>query len=293
MSMVWERIHLYLQLTRLNRPIGIYVLLWQTLWAVWIAGDGTPSPWIVAVFIAGVVSMRSAGCVINDVADRHIDGHVKRTRERPLATGRILVPEALALAGGLTVIAFLLVLTTNAHTIAMSVVALGLAALYPFMKRYTHWPQLFLGLAFSWAIPMAFTAQDAALVPTAWLLFLSAICWIIAYDTEYAMVDRDDDLLIGVRSTAIFFGDYDRVAIGGFQAAFLAGMVLVGFIESFGIVYYVGLACAVGVFIRQHRLIHGRERMPCFRAFLSNHWAGLAVFAGTVLDLSIVPLVIT
>lgn len=290
MSMVWERIRLYLQLTRLNRPIGIYVLLWQTLWAVWIAGAGAPSPWLVVVFIAGVVAMRSAGCVINDVADRHIDGHVKRTRERPLATGRIQVPEALAVAGGLTIVAFLLVLTTNTQTIAMSVVALGLAALYPFMKRYTHWPQVFLGLAFSWAIPMAFTAQETALVPTAWLLFLSAICWIIAYDTEYAMVDRDDDLLIGVRSTAIFFGDYDRLAVGGFQAAFLVGMLLVGFVEGFGIFFYLGLAGATGVFIRQHQLIRSRERMPCFRAFLSNHWAGLAVFAGTVLDLTIVPL---
>ncbi len=285
-----HRLTLYLQLTRLNRPIGVYLLLWQTLWGLWFAAGGTPGLHNLLVFILGVAFMRSAGCVINDYADRHLDGHVKRTKDRPLATGQVTEREALLLAAGLALVSFGLVLTTNMTTVLWSFGAVGLAALYPFMKRYTHLPQLFLGLAFSWAIPMAYAAEGVAVNPVTWVLFLSAVCWIMAYDTLYAMVDRDDDLKIGIRSTAILFGDADRLAVGILQGLFLLGMVLAGNMTDSGWAFYLGLVGAVGCFGYQHWLIRGRERMPCFRAFLNNHWVGLCVFAGTVVDRSLLPL---
>lgn len=285
-----QRLQLYLQLTRLNRPIGVYLLLWQTLWGLWFAAAGTPGLHNLVVFILGVIFMRSAGCVMNDYADRHLDRHVKRTRDRPLTTGRIGTREALGLAAVLVVISFGLVLTTNLATIVWSFGAVGLAALYPFMKRYTHLPQLFLGLAFSWAIPMAWAAEGLTPNPVAWVLFLSAVCWIMAYDTLYAMVDRDDDLKIGIKSTAILFGDADRLAVGVLQGLFLLGMILAGNMTDSGWAYYIGLLCAGGLFGYQHRLIRRRERMPCFRAFLNNHWVGLCVFTGTVVDKSLLPL---
>lgn len=287
-----HRLSLYLQLTRLNRPIGVYLLLWQTLWGLWFAADGTPSLHNVVVFILGVVAMRSAGCIINDYADRHLDGHVKRTRDRPLATGRISIREALTLAAALVLLSFILVLTTNLTTIIWSLGAVGLAALYPFMKRHTHLPQLFLGLAFSWAIPMAYAAEGQPISPVTWVLFLSAVAWIMAYDTLYAMVDRDDDLKIGIKSTAILFGDGDRLAVGVLQGLFLVGMALAGNMTDSGPLYYLGLAAALGCFAWQHWLIRNRERMPCFAAFLHNHWVGLAIFLGVLADQSLAPLLV-
>lgn len=285
-----QRLSLYLQLTRLNRPIGVYLLLWQTLWGLWFAASGTPSLHNVVVFILGVVAMRSAGCVINDYADRHLDGHVKRTRERPLVTGAVTTREALTLAAALVGVAFLLVLTTNMTTVLWSFGGVGLAALYPFMKRHTHLPQVFLGLAFSWAIPMAYAAEGNPITPVTWVLFLSAICWIMAYDTLYAMVDRDDDLKIGIRSTAILFGDADRLMVGILQGLFLLGMVFAGNMVNGGPAYYLGLVIALGCFGYQHYLIRDRQRGPCFAAFLHNHWVGLAVFSGVVLDQTVLPL---
>ncbi|MCH8551591.1 MAG: 4-hydroxybenzoate octaprenyltransferase [Natronospirillum sp.] len=291
--MKWtQRLPLYLQLTRLNRPIGVYLLLWQTLWALWFAADGIPGLHTLLVFILGVIFMRSAGCVINDYADRHLDGHVKRTVDRPLVTGQVSEREALILAAVLVLVSFLLVLTTNLSTILWSFGAVGLAALYPFMKRHTHLPQLFLGLAFSWAIPMAYAAESMPVTPVTWVLFLSAVCWIMAYDTLYAMVDRDDDLKIGIRSTAILFGDFDRVAIGLLQGLFLLGMLLAGQMTGSGFAYYLGLLGAVVLFGYQHWLIRERERLPCFRAFLHNHWVGLVIFAGTVADRSLITLLL-
>lgn len=285
-----HRLSLYLQLTRLNRPIGVYLLLWQTLWGLWFAADGTPSLHNVVVFILGVIAMRSAGCIINDYADRHLDGHVKRTKDRPLPTGRLSTREALTLAAALVLLSFILVLTTNLTTIIWSLGAVGLAALYPFMKRHTHLPQLFLGLAFSWAIPMAYAAEGQPVSPVTWVLFLSAVAWIMAYDTLYAMVDRDDDLKIGIKSTAILFGDGDRLAVGVLQGLFLIGMALVGNMTDSGPLYYLGLVVALVCFVWQHWLIRKRERMPCFAAFLHNHWVGLAIFLGVLADQSLAPL---
>ena len=290
---VLHRLQLYGQLTRLNRPIGIYLLLWQTLWALWIAADGTPQPTILIIFILGVVFMRSAGCVVNDFADRHIDGHVKRTQARPLATGQLSSREALGLAAALVVISALLVLFTNLNTIFWAFGAVGLAALYPFTKRFTHLPQLFLGMAFSWAIPMAFSAQGAPINAITGVLFLAAVCWIMAYDTLYAMVDRDDDLRIGVRSTAILLGDLDRIVVLLLQVLFLLGMLMAGAMTHSGALYYLGLLVAAGLFVYQYQLTQGRAREACFQAFLNNHWVGLVVFLGVLADRSLLPLWLT
>lgn len=279
-----ERLSLYISLSRLNRPIGIYLLLWQTLWALWFAADGVPPLHVLVVFILGVVLMRSAGCIINDYADRNLDGHVERTQHRPLATGQISSREALGVAAGLTFFAFLLVLTTNGTTVLWSFGAVGLAALYPFMKRYTHLPQVFLGMAFSWSVPMAFTSQGEPVSALAWLIFASNVLWIVAYDTLYAMVDREDDLKIGIRSTAILFGDADRLMVGVLQALFLFGMILVGRLSDSGALYYLGLAAAAALFAWQHLRIRDRDRAACFWAFLHNHWVGLVIFVGLVLD---------
>lgn len=277
-----ERLAIYAQLTRFNKPIGSYLLLWPTLWALWIAADGVPPLSLLIIFIAGVFITRSAGCVINDYADRHIDGHVKRTAERPLARGLISSKEALMLFAGLMLLAFVLVLFTNRMTIWMSFGALALASLYPFMKRHTHLPQVVLGAAFGWAIPMAFTAVDETLPLVAWLIFLAKLLWTVAYDTMYAMVDRDDDIKIGVKSTAILFGKQDKRIIGLLQIATLLVLLLVGTLESMTWPYYVGIVIASVFFVYQQNLIKDRDRTRCFNAFLNNHYAELAVFVGIV-----------
>ncbi|MGB5855978.1 MAG: 4-hydroxybenzoate octaprenyltransferase [Oceanisphaera sp.] len=275
----------YMALARLDKPIGTLLLLWPTLWAIWIAGNGQPSPWVLLVFVVGVFSMRSAGCVINDYADRHIDGHVKRTVARPLPAGELTERQALGFFALLVLISFLLVLTMNALTITLSVVGLGWAALYPFMKRYTHLPQLFLGIAFSWAIPMAFAAQSDSLPIGLWLLFAANLTWTIAYDTMYAMVDRDDDLRIGVKSTAILFGRRDKLMVGLLQLSTLALLVAAGLAFALGPLFYWSLLGSAGLFVYQQRLIRDRERMPCFTAFLNNNFVGMLVFVGIVITL--------
>ena len=277
-----HRLTAYTHLMRGDRPIGTYLLLWPTLWAVWIAAEGWPSLELLLIFCLGVFLTRSAGCVINDFADRHIDGHVKRTHQRPLPSGRVSEREAIWLFVGLMLVAFLLVLLTNRMTILMSFGGLALAFVYPFMKRYTHLPQLVLGAAFGWAIPMAFTATQEALPLTAWLLYLAKILWTVAYDTQYAMVDRDDDLKIGVKSTAVLFDRYDKLIIGLLQLASLGILVWVGRLEQLGLWFHLGLAAALGFFVYQQWLIRHRERMPCFQAFLNNHYAELAVLIGII-----------
>ncbi len=274
----------YIQLMRLDKPIGILLLLWPTLWGLWIAADGLP-PWMVlSVFVAGVVLMRSAGCIINDYADREVDRHVRRTAERPLTAGVVSERGALLLFALLTAIAFLLVLTMNLLTIKLSFVAVALAIIYPFMKRYTHLPQLFLGAAFGWAIPMAFAAVIAEVPPGAWLLFLATLCWAVVYDTMYAMVDREDDLKVGIRSTAILFGEWDRQIIGLFQLTMVGLLLLAGTAFSLGWIYYLGLVVASLMGIYHQYLIRRREPAACFQAFLHNHWLGMSIFLGIALD---------
>jgi 4-hydroxybenzoate polyprenyltransferase len=279
-----QRLQAYIHLMRADRPIGTYLLLWPTLWALWIASEGLPRWDLLLIFCLGVFLTRSAGCVINDFADRHIDGHVKRTVNRPLPSGRVSEREAIYLFCGLMLVSFLLVLLTNGMTILMSFGGLALAFIYPFMKRYTHLPQLVLGAAFGWAIPMAFTATQEALPLTAWLLYLAKLLWTVAYDTQYAMVDRDDDLKIGVKSTAVLFGRHDRLIIALLQLATLAVLLWVARIEQLGLWYMLGLAGATALFVYQHWLIRARERMPCFRAFLNNHYAELLVLLGLILE---------
>lgn len=275
-----DKLHAYVQLMRLDKPIGTYLVLWPTLWALWIAAEGFPDWDILLIFVLGVVVMRSAGCVINDFADRNIDGHVKRTKERPLPSGRVTAKEALVLFGVLLLIAFILVLFTNLLTIYYSFGAVLLASAYPFMKRYTHMPQVVLGAAFAWAIPMAFTAQAGDVTQQTWLLYAATLIWTVAYDTLYAMVDRDDDLKIGVKSTAILFGEADKMIVGVLQVLTLVTLVLVGRQLEFGWIYYLGLAAAAGLFGYQQWLIMERYREPCFKAFLNNHWVGAVVFIG-------------
>ncbi|MEQ1525857.1 MAG: 4-hydroxybenzoate octaprenyltransferase [Gallionella sp.] len=279
-----ERFSLYIQLTRLNRPIGILLLLWPTLWAVWIAGDGHPSWLIVFIFSLGTVLMRSAGCVINDYADRHIDKHVKRTQDRPLTSGKVSKSEALWLAAGLALAAFLLILPLNNLTLLLSIPAVFLAASYPFTKRFFAIPQAYLGIAFGFGIPMAFAATLGSVPPVAWVLLLANVLWCIAYDTEYAMVDRDDDVKLGIHSSALFFGKYDVIAVMACYAFALLLLAVAGLIAGLGIAYFTGLMVAEGIALYHYRLIKDRAREKCFKAFLHNNWFGAAVFAGIVLD---------
>lgn len=274
----------FLQLTRMDKPIGIYLLLWPTLWALWIAAEGVPSLKNLVIFVTGVVLMRAAGCVINDYADRHFDGHVSRTQLRPLASGKVSAREALILFAVLVALSFALVLLTNATTVWLSFGALAVAALYPFMKRYTYYPQVVLGTAFSWGMPMAFTAETGELPAAAWLLLLANVIWTVAYDTYYAMADREDDLKIGVKSTAILFGDADRVIIFGLQGLALLCLLLAGGRFELGLYFYLGLLVAASCFAWEFHMTRQREPMVCFRAFLHNHWAGLAIFIGIVTD---------
>lgn len=277
---------LYWRLTRMDRPIGTLLLLWPTLWSLWIAAKGVPSIKNLVIFVLGVIVMRAAGCVINDFADRKIDGKVKRTKDRPLATGAVSSREALGLFVTLCLIAFALVLFTDPLTIKLSVGGLLLAFCYPFMKRHTHLPQVVLGAAFAWGIPMAYAAEAGELHQGMWLIYLSVVLWTVAYDTFYAMVDRDDDLKIGVKSTAILFGEQDRLMTGVLQIMALYSLVLVGNRFELGTFYYLGLAAAAGLFIYQQWLIRFRAREACFKAFLNNNWVGAVVFAGIVLDYS-------
>jgi len=279
-----ERLSLYLQLTRLNRPIGILLLLWPTLWGVWIAGAGHPSWQIVLIFVLGTVLMRSAGCAINDFADRDFDKRVKRTRERPVTSGRIAPREAVWLAVSLSLVAFVLILPLNELTLLLSFPAVFLAASYPFTKRFLAIPQAYLGIAFGFGIPMAFAAQLGYVPPVAWLMLVANVFWAIAYDTEYAMVDRDDDIHLGIHSAALLFGRYDVAAVMGSYAITLALLALVGQIAGLGWAYYAGLAVAACIAIYHYMLIRGRQRESCFKAFLHNNWFGAAVFAGIVLD---------
>ncbi|OGT89333.1 MAG: 4-hydroxybenzoate polyprenyltransferase [Gammaproteobacteria bacterium RIFOXYA12_FULL_61_12] len=279
-----ERLYAYADLIRIRRPIGIFLLLWPALWALWIAGQGAPDWRVVLIFVLGSVLMRSAGCAINDYADRHIDGQVERTRVRPLATGAVSPREALLVFAVLSLTAFGLVLFLNWPTVAMSFVAVLLAALYPFMKRYTHLPQLVLGMAFGWAVPMAFTALTGTVAFEGWLLYLATVIWALIYDTEYAMVDREDDIRIGVKSTAILFGRHDRLVIGLLQAAMLALLLAVGLSAGLGVFYYLGLGVAAVSAAHQQYLIRGRERQACFQAFLNNNYFGLSLFLGLLLD---------
>jgi 4-hydroxybenzoate polyprenyltransferase len=274
----------YAQLMRLHRPIGILLLLWPTLWALWIAGQGRPDLPVFVVFVLGVVLMRSAGCVINDYADRDFDPHVERTRDRPVAAGRVSPREALALFTVLCLIAFALVLTLNRLTILLSFAGAFLAATYPFLKRYSHLPQFYLGMAFGWGIPMAFAAQTGGVPDLAWILFAANIFWAVAYDTAYAMVDREDDLRVGVKSTAILFGRHDRAMIFAFHIVTIALLALTGALAGLGLGYYAGLMVASGFALYQQWLMRQRGRDGCFRAFLNNNWFGAAVFAGLLLD---------
>ena len=279
-----ERLSLYIQLTRLHRPIGILLLLWPTLWGLWIAGEGHPAWHIVLIFALGTVLMRSAGCVINDYADRHIDKHVKRTRERPITSGRIAPNEALWLAATLSIAAFLLIQPLNNLTLLLSVPAVLLAASYPFTKRFFAIPQAYLGIAFGFGIPMAFAAQLGSVPPVAWLLLVANVFWAIAYDTEYAMVDRDDDIWLGIHSSALFFGKYDVAAVMACYAATLALLAWAGLVTGLGWVFYAGLLVAAGIALYHYTLIKDRSRETCFAAFLHNNWFGAAVFAGIAAD---------
>ncbi|AXU96785.1 4-hydroxybenzoate octaprenyltransferase [Erwinia persicina] len=284
-SVPMSKMAAYSRLMRIDKPIGSLLLLWPTLWALWLAGRQAPPLNVLLVFVLGVFFMRAAGCVVNDFADRKIDGFVKRTRERPLPSGAVTPREAKLLFAGLVLISFALVLTMNSMTIWLSLGGLGLAWLYPFMKRYTHLPQVVLGAAFGWAIPMGWAAVSESVPLTCWLLFLANICWTVAYDTQYAMVDRDDDLKIGVKSTAILFGRYDKLIIGLLQLATLCLMALVGWQLHLNGIFYWSVLVAGVFFVHQQKLIARRRRELCFKAFLNNNWVGLVLFMGVVLGI--------
>jgi 4-hydroxybenzoate polyprenyltransferase len=273
----------YLDLIRFNRPIGTYLVLWPTLWALWLAAEGIPDFHLIIIFSLGAFLMRSAGCAINDYADRNIDGHVQRTANRPIAAGRITPKQALIFCAALCAISFVLVLFTNIKTILLSIGAVALAACYPFMKRYTYFPQVVLGAAFSWSIPMAFAAQRNELPSSLWVIFSATVLWIVVYDTFYAMVDRDDDLKIGVKSTAILFGSDDKTITGFLQICVIFVFMLVGNQFELGYWYYISIIGAALLFIYQQYLIRHRNRDDCFKAFLNNQWVGAIIFAGIFL----------
>ena len=279
-----ERLYLYIQLTRLHRPIGILLLLWPTLWAVWIASNGHPAWNIVFIFTVGTVLMRSSGCAVNDYADRHFDKHVERTKHRPLTSGKISEREALWVAVVLALVSFALILPLNPLTWLMSFPALFLAVSYPFTKRFLAIPQAYLGIAFGFGIPMAFAAIVGSLPPVAWVLLLANIFWAVAYDTEYAMVDRNDDIHLGIHSSALFFGKYDVVAVMICYTVTLLLLAIAGLMAGLGIAYFVGLIVAEGIAFHHYKLIKDRDREKCFAAFMHNNWLGAAVFGGVVLN---------
>lgn len=283
-SVQMSKFQAYSRLMRIDKPIGTLLLLWPTLWALWLSDMGVPPLPVLVVFVLGVFVMRAAGCVINDFADRKVDGFVKRTAGRPLPSGAVSEKEAKILFVLLGLLAFALVLTMNLMTILLSLGGLALAWCYPFMKRYTHLPQVVLGAAFGWAIPMAWAAVSESLPLECWLVFLANICWTVAYDTQYAMVDRDDDIKIGVKSTAILFGRYDKLIIGLLQLATLGLLALVGLLMQLNAFFYWSLLGAAALFLYQQKLIVGRERDACFQGFLNNNYVGLMVFIGVVLN---------
>tara|TARA_R110002049_G_scaffold80881_2_gene205599 strand:+ start:2425 stop:3285 length:861 start_codon:yes stop_codon:yes gene_type:complete len=277
----------YFHLMRLHKPIGIYLVLWPTLWALWIAAEGIPSLTVLAVFVLGVVVMRSAGCVINDFADREIDGDVKRTKDRPLVTGLISAKQAMIFFIVLCALAFLLVLSMNMLTIYLSVGGLILAVIYPFMKRHTYLPQVFLGAAFAWAVPMAYAAETNSVPSIVWLVYMATLIWTVAYDTMYAMVDRDDDLKIGVKSTAILFGNSDRAIIAFLQVLVVLTLCIIGQQAKLGQYFYLGIVVSSVLFVYQQHLIRHRDRDACFKAFLNNNWVGLVLFCAIFLDYAV------
>jgi len=279
-----ERLNVYEKLMRLDKPIGILLLLWPTLWGLWLSSFGFPNPGVAVIFILGVVLMRSAGCIINDFADRNYDPHVERTRDRPLAAKLISPREALLVAGTLIVLAFLLVLQLNALTVKLAVVACMLAVIYPFLKRVFWLPQAWLGVAFGFGIPMAFAAHHNAVAPIAWVMVIGNVFWAIAYDTEYAMVDRDDDIRLGLKSSAILFGRFDVTGVMICHAAFLLLMVCIGYWARLGLFYFVGLAVAGGLAGHQYALIRERRRERCFQAFMNNNLLGAAIYGGMLAD---------
>ena len=274
----------YLQLMRLDRPIGTLLLLWPTLWALWVASEGIPETKFLWIFVCGVLVMRAAGCVINDWADRNIDGQVERTKNRPLVTGAIPHHHALVLFLGLSLVALSLVLTLDEQTIQFSFVAILLAIIYPFMKRYTFYPQVVLGAAFSWGMPMAFMAVNGEVSDMGWVLFMANLLWTIAYDTQYAMIDRKEDIKIGVKSTAILFGDADKLIIGILQAVVILALLIVAAREGLGWIFNISILITTALFIYQQWLIKERKREDCFKAFLNNNWVGLVLFVGIVLS---------
>ncbi|MDP3019687.1 MAG: 4-hydroxybenzoate octaprenyltransferase [Methylococcaceae bacterium] len=279
-----DRARQYWLLARFDKPIGILILLWPTLWALWVASDGKPDLLVLTVICLGVVLMRAAGCVINDYADRDFDPHVQRTKQRPIAAGKVTPKEALVVFVVLCLIAFGLVLLLNVYTILLSFVAAFLAASYPFMKRFTQLPQAYLGIAFGWAVPMAFAAQINSIPLVAWLMYLAVVLWALVYDTMYAMVDKDDDLKIGIKSTAILFGDYDRQIMAVLQLIIIGLLIAVGLMITAGWAYFAGLAVAAGLFVYQQTLIFNRNKVLCFKAFLNNNWFGVSVFVGLLVD---------
>ncbi|HGM5490988.1 TPA: 4-hydroxybenzoate octaprenyltransferase [Serratia fonticola] len=283
-SVIQSKWQAYSHLMRIDKPIGTLLLLWPTLWALWLAGGGVPALSVLLVFVLGVFLMRAAGCVVNDYADRAFDGHVKRTAGRPMPSGRVSEKEAKILFVSLVLVSFALVLTLNAMTIWLSLAALALAWVYPFMKRVTNLPQVVLGAAFGWSIPMAYAAVSESLPLSCWLLFLANICWTVAYDTLYAMVDRDDDLKIGIKSTAVLFGRYDKLIVGLLQFATLLLMLWVGYLMQLGGAFYWSLLLAGALFVHQQKQVAGRDRDACFRAFLNNNYVGLVLFIGIALS---------
>jgi 4-hydroxybenzoate polyprenyltransferase len=284
-TILTRRLPLYMRLMRFDRPVGTLLLLWPTLAALWIAAAGRPSLALVVIFTLGTIVMRAAGCVINDYADRNLDAHVTRTRDRPMARKQVSEWEALALFAVLLAIALVLVLFLNDFTQRLAVGGAAIATLYPFMKRWTYLPQIVLGAAFSWGIVMAFAATGAGLGDAAWLMFIASVLWIVSYDTVYAMVDRDDDVRVGIKSTAILFGHADRAMVAAMQASTVAALALLGVRLQFGIAYFLGIAVAGALFVYQQRLIRDRKPANCFAAFRNNAWVGFALFAGTVIEL--------
>lgn len=273
----------YYRLMRLDKPIGTFLVLWPTYWGLWLGAGGFPSFKNLFIFTMGVLLMRAAGCVVNDIADRHIDKHVKRTQQRPITQGEVSPKRAWQLFAGLCIAAFILVLFTNVLTIVLSFGAVALTALYPYMKRHTYLPQVVLGAAFAWSVPMAYAAEAGTLIPEVGLVYCAVVLWTVAYDTFYAMVDRDDDVKIGVKSTAILFGDLDRPITAVLQCLTLASLALAGRHFELGAAFHISLLLAAILFAYQQLLIRYRQRQPCFMAFLNNNWVGLVLFLGVVL----------
>lgn len=278
------RTRAFLELMRFNKPVGTLLLLWPTLWALWIAADGFPSIAVLTLFVLGVIAMRAAGCVINDYADRKVDGGVTRTRNRPLVDGRIDPQEALILFGALCLSAFFLVLMTNRLTIALSFGGVAIATIYPFVKRYSHLPQVVLGAAWAWSIPMAYAAQTGTLVKEIWVLYFAVVLWTVVFDTFYAMVDREDDLKVGIKSTAILFGDLDLFLIGVLQALTLLALVVTGDAFQLGMIYFAGVLAVGLLFIYQQIIARHRQAEACFKAFRNNQWVGAVLFIAIVVD---------